>query len=109
LLRVVVAPDAIGTTSRAVPIVPDPRRRAPGRGAWLHRDLGCVDAAQRRQAVGRALRVPGPVDLTAVRHYLAAAGQHDSTNDSRTNDSRTNDSRTNDSRTNDSRTNDSST
>jgi predicted RNA-binding protein YlxR (DUF448 family) len=80
LLRVVVAAGAAGmpvgsTDSAAVPVVPDPRRRAPGRGAWLHPDLGCAELAQRRRAFARALRVPGPVDPTPVLEYVTATGQ----------------------------------
>jgi predicted RNA-binding protein YlxR (DUF448 family) len=51
-------------------LVPDPRRRLPGRGAWLHRDLECLDLAVRRRAFGRALRVQGAVDVRAVREHL---------------------------------------
>jgi predicted RNA-binding protein YlxR (DUF448 family) len=88
LLRVVVAPDAIGnaepalavhdgSTPLALPVVPDPRHRIPGRGAWLHRDPECVELAQRRRSFARALRVPGPLDPTPVREYVAThAGTH---------------------------------
>jgi predicted RNA-binding protein YlxR (DUF448 family) len=80
LLRVVVAPDAIGNEGStpqdssgpaALPVVPDPRHRIPGRGAWLHHDPGCAELAERRRAFGRALRVPGPLDPTPVREYVA--------------------------------------
>ena len=80
LLRVVVTSGVIGQAHAtpegdrglvALPVVPDPRRRAPGRGAWLHRDLECVALAERRRAFARALRVPGPLDPTPVREYLA--------------------------------------
>ena len=63
LLPVVAGP---GST-----VIPDPRRRATGRGAWVHPDLGCVDLAQRRRAYGRALRVAGPLDPAAVHEYVA--------------------------------------
>ena len=66
LLRVVVVPGPS--------VVPDPRHRAPGRGAWLHRDVGCVDLAERRRAFGRALKVSGPVDPAAVREYVISLG-----------------------------------
>ncbi|HEX5495310.1 MAG TPA: YlxR family protein [Mycobacteriales bacterium] len=52
-------------------LVPDPGRRLPGRGASLHRDPGCLDLAERRRAIPRALRVPGPLDATAVRDLVA--------------------------------------
>ena len=47
-------------------VVPDPRRAAPGRGAWLHPDPACLDLARRRSAFGRALRIAGPVDLSGI-------------------------------------------
>jgi uncharacterized protein len=86
LLRVVVAPDAIGQAApgpvdvrgvvarsgpAALPVVPDPRHRAPGRGAWLHRDPGCVELAERRRAFARALRVSVALDPSPVREYVA--------------------------------------
>jgi uncharacterized protein len=86
LLRVVVAPDAIGREEirpaderseiapggpAPLPVVPDPRHRAPGRGAWLHRDPGCVELAERRRAFARALRAPAVLDPTPVREYVA--------------------------------------
>jgi len=92
LLRVVVAPDAIGKAAprpadereniapsgpAALPIVPDPRHRAPGRGAWLHRDLECVELAQRRRAFARALRVPAAIDPSPVRTYVAGLARHE--------------------------------
>lgn len=74
LLRVVVAPGGVGSGNAegtgAVALAPDPRHRAPGRGAWLHPDPGCLDLAERRRAFARALRVPGPTDPTAVREYV---------------------------------------
>ncbi|MCY7344361.1 MAG: YlxR family protein [Pseudonocardia sp.] len=51
-------------------LTPDPRRRLPGRGAWLHPVSGCLDRAERRSAFPRALRVPGPLDTGAVRSHL---------------------------------------
>jgi predicted RNA-binding protein YlxR (DUF448 family) len=61
LLRV-VAQDGVA--------VPDHRRRLPGRGAHLHRDLACLALAERRGALPRALRVAGPLDLTALHAAL---------------------------------------
>ena len=55
--------------------VPDPAAVRPGRGAWLHRDRGCVELAERRKAAGRALRLSGPVALDAVHLLLGHAGQ----------------------------------
>jgi len=51
---------------------PDLRRRLPGRGAWLHPELGCLDAAERRRAFGRALRLTEQLDSTEVRAFLTS-------------------------------------
>jgi len=37
-------------------IAVDVAQLEPGRGAYLHRDPGCLDLAVRRRSVGRALR-----------------------------------------------------
>jgi uncharacterized protein len=47
LLRIARTPDGV----RA-----DPLGRAPGRGAYVHRDAACVAAAVRKGALARALR-----------------------------------------------------
>ncbi|MGH3872350.1 MAG: YlxR family protein [Pseudonocardiaceae bacterium] len=52
-------------------LVPDPRRRHPGRGAWMHPDPGCLRLAERRRAFPRALRRAGTLDIAAVHAYLA--------------------------------------
>jgi len=62
LLRVVV-----GEVEGRPALLPDPRRRAPGRGAHLHRSVECLDLAERRRAFPRALRVPGPLDTALLR------------------------------------------
>ncbi|MGQ0483450.1 MAG: YlxR family protein [Pseudonocardia sp.] len=67
LLRVVVV--------RGV-LAPDPRRRLPGRGAWLHPDPDCLGRAQRRGAFPRALRVPGPLDVEELRLHLRLTTQY---------------------------------
>ncbi|HEY4616130.1 MAG TPA: YlxR family protein [Citricoccus sp.] len=50
-------------------VVPDPRRRMPGRGAWLHPDPACVQAALKRGAFHRAFR--GPVDVASLAGLFA--------------------------------------
>jgi len=62
LLRVVAA-DGV--------VIPDPRRRYPGRGAWVHPDVGCLRLAERRRAFPRALRCAGALDTAAVHAFLA--------------------------------------
>lgn len=52
-------------------LVPDPRRRRPGRGAWVHPDPGCLRTAERRRAFPRALRVAGMLDTAQVHDHLA--------------------------------------
>ncbi|WP_407664598.1 DUF448 domain-containing protein [Mycolicibacterium anyangense] len=49
----------------------------PGRGAWLHPDDRCLEAAIRRRAFARALRITGSPDPTAVVEYLSAATAHE--------------------------------
>ena len=61
LLRVVAVDGAL---------VPDPRRRYPGRGAWVHPDIGCLRLAERRRAFPRALRTAGELDTAAVHDFL---------------------------------------
>jgi len=51
-------------------IVPDSAGRLPGRGAYLHPSLECLNRAQRRKALARALRVPGAVPAAALADYL---------------------------------------
>ncbi|HUK73197.1 MAG TPA: YlxR family protein [Streptosporangiaceae bacterium] len=61
LLRLVASGDAI---------VPDLRGRLPGRGAYLHPDLGCLEQAERRRAFPRVLRRQGPLDVRPLADYL---------------------------------------
>ena len=51
-------------------IVPDPHGRLPGRGASLHPDLACLELAERRRAFPRAFRLPGPLDVSGLRHWF---------------------------------------
>lgn len=53
---------------------PDPRRRAPGRGAHLHPTETCLARAEKSRAFTRALRhdaaTYGPLDLEVLRQHL---------------------------------------
>jgi uncharacterized protein len=42
----------------------------PGRGAWLHPGPQCLRAAIRRRAFGRALRITGTPDTSAVIEHF---------------------------------------
>ena len=66
LLRVVAVDETL---------VPDPRRRHPGRGAWVHPDMECLRLAERRRAFPRALRV-GMLDTATVHAYLTQPSGH---------------------------------
>lgn len=67
LLRVVLDPE----DPQRARVVADPRRRLPGRGAWLTPSLDALELAERRKAFGRALRTSAPVDTGQVRQYLS--------------------------------------
>jgi predicted RNA-binding protein YlxR (DUF448 family) len=64
LLRVVVRDGAL---------VPDPRRRLPGRGASLHPTPECLRAAERRRAFPRALRCSAPLEAGPLRDHVLGA------------------------------------
>ena len=71
LLRVVAVPtDSQVQPGGHVEIVPDPRRRKPGRGAHVHPTTACLALAERRRAFGRALRVTGVCDLGPLREAI---------------------------------------
>ncbi|WP_185066131.1 DUF448 domain-containing protein [Pseudonocardia eucalypti] len=64
------ATELLRVVEEAGVLVPDPRRRLPGRGAWLHPDPECLRRAERRGAFPRALRVRGPLAADAVWRHL---------------------------------------
>jgi len=49
----------------------DPGRSRPGRGAWLHADLHCLELAERRRALPRALRTT-TLDVTDLRRWFGS-------------------------------------
>ncbi|MCR2813442.1 YlxR family protein [Microbacterium sp. zg.Y1090] len=55
-------------------VVLDERGSMPGRGAWVHRTHECVDAAIRRRAFGRALRVSGSLDTQTLQNHFQRNG-----------------------------------
>ncbi|MGW1139221.1 YlxR family protein [Streptomyces zhihengii] len=66
LLRIVV----IGSEC-----VPDDRGTLPGRGAYVHPAVVCLDQAVRRRAFPRALRVQGPLDTAGLRRHVEQTAQ----------------------------------
>ncbi|MFJ9073649.1 YlxR family protein [Streptomyces sp. NPDC102278] len=62
LLRIVAVEDEC---------VPDPRGTLPGRGAYVHPAVVCLDQAVRRRALPRALRSAGALDAAALREAVA--------------------------------------
>jgi uncharacterized protein len=65
--------DLLRVVARGGVACPDPGRTLPGRGAYLHHDVSCLESAERRRAFPRALRVAGPLDLTHLRTELRLA------------------------------------
>lgn len=50
--------------------VPDHRGTLPGRGAYLHPAVVCLDQAVRRKVFPRAFRVQGALDTAALRRHV---------------------------------------
>ena len=65
LVRVVAV-----TVEQDTVLQPDPRGVLPGRGAHLHPTDRCLALALRRKAFPRALRLPGPLDASALAAYV---------------------------------------
>lgn len=61
LLRIVVTKDEC---------VPDHRGTLPGRGAYLHPAVACLDLAVRRRAFPRAFKAQGPLDTAELRRHV---------------------------------------
>nr|WP_081788506.1 YlxR family protein [Candidatus Blastococcus massiliensis] len=64
--------DLLRVVARSGTLVPDPRRRLPGRGASVHPTSECLHAAERRRAFTRALRLPGrsPLEAGPLRDHV---------------------------------------
>ncbi|MBT2476454.1 YlxR family protein [Microbacterium sp. ISL-103] len=50
-------------------LVIDENSVLPGRGAWVHPTPECMEAALRRRAFGRALRVSSDLDTRIIEQY----------------------------------------
>ncbi|WP_084478819.1 YlxR family protein [Nocardia jejuensis] len=71
-----LAADLLRVVAQETAVVPDPQRRLPGRGAWLHPLSSCLAVAIKRRAFGRALRVSGHLDISALEHYVENRHEH---------------------------------
>ena len=69
MVRVVARPKQVEHSEEWVAWL-DPDRRLPGRGAYLHPSLNCLDLAERRQALRRALRLSGGLDVSELRGQM---------------------------------------
>ncbi|AZM57931.1 DUF448 domain-containing protein [Streptomyces sp. WAC 01529] len=58
---------------------PDPSGTLPGRGAYVHPALVCLDLAVRRRAFPRAFRAQGPLDTEALRRVVETVVQQAAT------------------------------
>ncbi len=63
-------------------VVPDSSASLPGRGAWVHPTVSCVEAAVKRRAFGRALRSgSGPAADAVLAHVAHTVEQAERTMD----------------------------
>ncbi len=62
--------DLLRIVGEGANVVPDPQSLKPGRGAYLHPRVECLELAVRRRAIPRALRLAGSVDVALVRTAL---------------------------------------
>ena len=54
-------------------VVPDVTYRLPGRGAYLHPSLACLERAERRKAISRALRLAVALPAGKVAEFLTVS------------------------------------
>lgn len=69
LLRVVGVASVSGSPG-ALLLRPDPSRREPGRGVYVHPVFACMQIAEQRKAFARALRVGGNADTALVAQWI---------------------------------------
>jgi predicted RNA-binding protein YlxR (DUF448 family) len=53
-------------------VVADPSASLPGRGAWVHPTVQCVEASVKRKAFGRAFRSSVTVDTVQLLAAIAS-------------------------------------
>ena len=57
-------------TGNGVAVTVDHAGKLPGRGAWLHPAAQCLQAAVKRRAFVRALRITGAPDVSGVEEQV---------------------------------------
>ncbi|MGP4112464.1 YlxR family protein [Streptomyces sp. 4N509B] len=57
--------------------VPDLRGTLPGRGAYVHPTVACLELALRRRAFPRAFRTQGSLDTGELRQAVGQAAPHE--------------------------------
>jgi predicted RNA-binding protein YlxR (DUF448 family) len=64
----------IRIVARGTDVAVDSRQQAPGRGAYLHPRLECLEQAVKRRSLGRALRseIDGQQAAVTIRQFLGA-------------------------------------
>jgi len=65
-------PDLVRVVAAGDELIPDVAMRLPGRGAYLHPSLACLERAQRRKAFPRALRLSAGLPAPRVAEYLSS-------------------------------------
>ncbi|MDX6743407.1 YlxR family protein [Actinocorallia sp. A-T 12471] len=65
-----VRADLLRVVAEGGVLVPDPRKRLPGRGASVHPDSRCLELAIRRRAFSRALRLEALPDSSVLLRYV---------------------------------------
>jgi len=66
--------DLLRVVAQGQELVIDDRAVLAGRGAWVHPTPECMDAALRRRAFVRALRVSAPLDTQTIEKRLNGYG-----------------------------------
>lgn len=56
-------------------VVPDSSATLPGRGAWVHPTVECVEKSIARKTFGRALRVTSALDTTQIHATVGASSE----------------------------------
>jgi predicted RNA-binding protein YlxR (DUF448 family) len=67
------ASEMVRIVQKSAVLILDVQRNQPGRGAWLHPRLNCMNLALKRKSFGRALRVKDSLDSTGLTESIEQA------------------------------------